>query len=78
MTSGVADPPESEDVHRPRTFTPGLGDEEHPVVRPRTIPALGRPDPIPMPPQESFFDPAPEPEAGLWFDDDDLWIREPP
>ncbi|CAN5777176.1 murein biosynthesis integral membrane protein MurJ [soil metagenome] len=33
-------------VLRPRTVTPGIADEPGPVVRPRTVEALGRPDPI--------------------------------
>jgi putative peptidoglycan lipid II flippase len=35
-----------ETVHRPRTINPGHDDDIGPVVRPRTVPALGRPEPI--------------------------------
>lgn len=51
-------------VHHPRTVTPGLGDASGAILRPRTIPALGRPDPIPSPPFESYAAPAWQPATG--------------
>lgn len=55
-------PPDSGDrVHRPRTITPGLSSRPTAVLRPRTIDALGRPDPIVTPPLETFADPSFQP-----------------
>ena len=56
-------------VHRPRTITPGLDEEPTVVVRPRTIAALGRPDPILVPPTPVADDP-----AGLLLDD--IWVED--
>ncbi|MBX3286399.1 MAG: hypothetical protein KF703_13710, partial [Actinobacteria bacterium] len=47
-------------VHRPRTITPGFADDHEVVLRPRTVGALGRPDPLPSPPLEAFADPGPD------------------
>lgn len=51
-------------VYRPRTVSPGISGRPAIVVRPRTVGALGRPDPIVSPPLESFADPAPAPAPG--------------
>jgi putative peptidoglycan lipid II flippase len=63
--------PEQPTVLRPRTITPGSpppspGVNGPVVVRPRTIGALGRPDPIraSAPPLEAFADPAWQPPTG--------------
>ena len=45
-------------VHRPRTITPGFTDDHEVVLRPRTVGALGRPDPLPSPPLEAFANPS--------------------
>ena len=60
-------PPRGDDavVHQPRTIVPGDPAGPPTVVRPRTIPALGRPHPLPaIPPLESFADPAYHPPTG--------------
>ncbi|QXC62710.1 murein biosynthesis integral membrane protein MurJ [Aquihabitans sp. G128] len=54
MTPDPVGPPGRDGVHRPRTVTPGVSAEPRQVVRPRTIGALGRPDPIVIPHLESF------------------------
>ncbi|CAN5621893.1 murein biosynthesis integral membrane protein MurJ [soil metagenome] len=61
MSPGAAGP---DGVHRPRTITPGIAGEPRTIVRPRTIGALGRPDPIVVPPLEAFADPAWQPPTG--------------
>jgi putative peptidoglycan lipid II flippase len=66
---------DGETVHRPRTVNPGIDEDTGPVVRPRTVPALGRPEPIPTSspdplgvPAEASRAPVPlttsEPDAG--------------
>ncbi|MEO6987650.1 MAG: murein biosynthesis integral membrane protein MurJ [Aquihabitans sp.] len=42
------------EVLRPRTVRPGTAKSPPPVIRPRTVAAFGRPDPIIPPPPESF------------------------
>ena len=59
--------PESTDnpqVLRPRTIRPGTADSPPPVIRPRTVAAFGRPDPIIQPPLESFSGGGWEPPTG--------------
>lgn len=73
-------------VHRPRTVRPGLPNRPATVIRPRTIAALGRPDPILSPPLESFADPSWQPPTGPVpvaspdrrppTADDDLWVQD--
>ena len=58
-------------VRRPRTISPGVSDQRSAqIVRPRTIEALGRPQPIDppitvSPPLESFTDPTWQPAAPI-------------
>ena len=52
------------EVLRPRTIRPGTAESPPPVVRPRTIAAFGRPDPIIQPPLESFSGTGWEPTSG--------------
>ncbi len=56
MTAGP-DRPAGDGVHRPRTVTPGLSGQPATVVQPRTVGALGRPDPIITSPSESIDGP---------------------
>ncbi|MGI8754306.1 MAG: murein biosynthesis integral membrane protein MurJ [Acidimicrobiales bacterium] len=53
-------------VHRPRTIAPGAPARDSVVVRPRTITALGRPEPVsPLPPPlEAMEDPTWQPPTG--------------
>lgn len=87
MTPASGQPPTGDGIHRPRTVTPGLSSRPGPVVRPRTVSALGRPDPIVNPPLESFTDPSWQPLTGPvpvvhdhgdrdrdLGDDDDIWV----
>lgn len=72
-------------VHLPRTIDPASR-PAGPVLRPRTIDALGEPEPIvtSAPPLESFADPAWQPatgpvpvvaDEGLGMDDPDIWVH---
>ena len=64
MTTDPPGPTGRDGVHRPRTITPGVPGGPRTVVRPRTIAALGRPDPIVIPPLEAFADQAWQPPTG--------------
>jgi putative peptidoglycan lipid II flippase len=73
----TADPATSDAIHRPRTVNPG--DAEGTIlVRPRTIGAMGRPDPIPpIAAPEPYIDPAYRPPATGQLPivlDPELWI----
>ncbi len=79
MTQPGDDAATGDGVHRPRTISPGLGSEVGRVLRPRTVGALGRPDPIAMPALEALTDatwqPPTAPVTIIPFDpDDDLWV----